>query len=188
MFEQVISIVWHLEHINWDSEPFKAAIRVVTNFTVHIGDSLCYETIIIPVTGDADTTNNREAVCFVTVASLDPNNKLVNPEGNCAEGYVSKNQALKYTINFQNVGTAEAENVVILDTLDAALDLSSLRVIGASHAMVTEVLPGPVLRFRFDNIFLPDSTSDEAGSQGFVLFELTPLSSVPENTLPPANS
>jgi len=45
--------------------------------------------------------------------------------------------------------------------------------------MITEVLRGKVIKFRFDNINLPDSTTDEENSHGYVIFEIDPLPNVP---------
>ena len=38
------------------------------------------------------------------------------------------------------------------------------------------------MNFIFDNIHLPDSTTDEAGSHGYVIFEIKPLAQLPVGT------
>lgn len=82
------------------------------------------------------------------------------------------NQTMTYTVRFQNTGTAPAVNVFILDTIHPNLDIASLRVVGHSHPMVTEWEPGNQVRFRFDNIMLSDSASNEPESHGYVIYEI----------------
>jgi hypothetical protein len=79
---------------------------------------------------------------------------------------------LRYTIRFQNTGNYPAERVRLVDTLDAGLDLSTLEVIGAGHPFSWEVKGGRVLEVVFDQIHLPDSISDPAGSHGFFSFAI----------------
>lgn len=86
-------------------------------------------------------------------------------------------------MRFQNTGNYEALNVFILDTLDSDLNLGTVKVKSASHNMYTTVTDGNVLRFVFDNIHLPDSSSDEPGSHGYVVYEVTPDVSLPSGTM-----
>jgi uncharacterized repeat protein (TIGR01451 family) len=112
--------------------------------------------------------------CQPVVNSYDPNDKHVLPEGIGPQGNIAPGQRLTYAIRFQNTGNATAFNIFILDTLDQALDLSTLQLLGASHPMELEVLPGNVLRFLFEDINLPDSTSNEPDSHGFVIYSIDP--------------
>jgi hypothetical protein len=79
---------------------------------------------------------------------------------------------LQYTIRFQNTGTFPAEFVVIRDTLPLGFDLSTLQMLNASHAYNWRLFENRVLEMRFDHINLPDSTSNEPESHGFVAFSL----------------
>jgi hypothetical protein len=54
---------------------------------------------------------------------------------------------------------------------------------GASHPLITEILPGNVIMFRFDNINLPDSFSNPAASTGYVLYEVEQNANLPDGTL-----
>lgn len=177
------TLVWNFTSISYDSLHITPQIFVTTDTIANIGDVVCFEVFINPIPGDADTTNNQKTYCFPVVNSYDPNIKSVYPQGECVSKYVLKNEKLTYTIQFQNTGTADAINIYLLDTLDANLDLNSVRVIGNSHNVITEVLSGNVLKFRFDNIYLPDSTSDEPNSHGYVIYEVDPLPAVPNNTV-----
>ena len=64
-------------------------------------------------------------------------------------------------------------SVIITDTLSASLDWSSFHFLASSHTCNWTLYNG-VLRFTFEPIYLPDSTSDEPGSHGFVSFTMKP--------------
>ena len=57
------------------------------------------------------------------------------------------------------------------------LDLESFEVTGSSHNMKTS-LQGNIITFRFDNILLVDSTTNEPGSNGYVLFSISPIEEI----------
>src|SRR3990172_7240671 len=99
--------------------------------------------------------------CYHVIGSYDPNIIDVYPPGICEPHFISNDQLLTYSIHFQNTGNADAIDIYVLDTLDSDLNFNSVRVIGNSHPLITEVLPGNVLKFRFDNIHLADSSSNE---------------------------
>ncbi|MBL7889799.1 MAG: T9SS type A sorting domain-containing protein [Bacteroidia bacterium] len=108
--------------------------------------------------------------------SFDPNDKTVSPAGIGATGDIQLSETeFNYLIRFQNTGNGPAVNIVVDDTISGLLDLQSLEVLNASHAYEVELLPNNLLRFKFDNIMLPDSTSDEPGSHGHVQFRINKL-------------
>ncbi|MBP7515620.1 MAG: T9SS type A sorting domain-containing protein, partial [Flavobacteriales bacterium] len=90
---------------------------------------------------------------------------------------------IDYTIRFQNTGTAEALFVTITDTLPEELDMTSFQMALASHAHEYSFKPGRVVEWFFDDINLPDSTTDLAGSQGFVKFRIRPVQPVLAGTV-----
>lgn len=112
--------------------------------------------------------------------SYDPNDKQVIPSYG-DEGYVLMDEQLEYKIRFQNTGTADAWDIYIVDTLDSNLDISTLRIKDASHDMTWECIHG-IIRFDFANIMLPDSTTNEPGSHGYVIYTISPKSELPEET------
>ncbi len=120
--------------------------------------------------------------CLENIGSYDPNDKQGFPLGYGDEGRIRPGQELEYLIRFQNTGTDTAFTVVIRDTLSAWLDAASVRPGASSHAY-TWSLSGPgVLTFRFDNILLPDSNTNLAGSQGFISFKVEQHADVPLET------
>ncbi len=109
--------------------------------------------------------------------AYDPNDKLVHP--NREDSLALFGQTLTYTLRFQNTGNDYAEDVVVTDTLDTNLDLSTFKVLDTSHPdhlVVESVADDPyVFNFRFDDIILPDSTSNPIGSNGHVTFSIKPF-------------
>jgi uncharacterized repeat protein (TIGR01451 family) len=131
-----------------------------------------------------DAEPEVDTECLPITDSYDPNDKLVLPAGVTAEHYTAFGQELEYTVRFQNTGNDYAYRVVVVDTLSEKLDLSTLRIAGASHRYRFAVSGKgrPVLTFTFNDIMLPDSTRDQAGSNGFVKFTIKPLAGLPEKT------
>jgi uncharacterized repeat protein (TIGR01451 family) len=176
------TLIWNFTNLTYDSVHVTPEIIVYTPTWASIGDTVCFKTIISPQVGDIDTTNNIKQYCIPVLNGYDPNDKKVYPIGICTPRYINEDELLTYTVRFQNTGNASAIDVYILDTLDTDLNLNTVRVIGNSHAVITEVLPGNVLKFRFDNINLADSASNEAASHGYVIFEVLPNTGLSNGT------
>jgi uncharacterized repeat protein (TIGR01451 family) len=136
-----------------------------------IGDTVCFTLIIEPIAGDQDPVNNVFIFCDTIQSSYDPNFKSVMPEGVGSEGFISPNTELTYTIHFQNTGTATAENIFLLDTLDTDLNITTFRPFISSHPVMFDVI-GNIVKFSFNNIQLPDSATNEAQSMGFVSYAI----------------
>ncbi len=131
-------------------------------------------------TGDYQVTTSTpdEILC-----AYDPNDKKVEPTGEFIENYSLIEDALKYTIRFQNEGTYKAFDVLIIDTLDNQLDLSTFQLLGSSHRLETSLTSEGIVSFKFPDINLPPKEEDEAGSQGFVSFKIKAQKNVENNTL-----
>lgn len=148
-----------------------------------LGDTLHSLFQVVPLDGDLAPENNAVLMEQIVTGSYDPNDKLVQPLGSGPEGYVPEGTGLfTYTIRFQNTGTDTAFRVVITDTLDADLDVTTFELTAWSHAYTLTVDSQRVARWVFDDILLPDSTTDQAGSQGFVQYEIMPVDSKPPGT------
>lgn len=175
------TIVWNFSQITYDSTHFNNFIDF--SLYTNANTDACFDFIVFPTQNDIDSTNNIKHYCFPIVNSYDPNNKLVYPAGACDEGYILPNQKLTYTINFQNTGNAPAIDIFLIDTISPNLDLNTLRVVSTSHEPnYTELLPNNTLKFSFPNIYLPDSASNEAGSKGYIVYEIYPQPILPEGT------
>ena len=82
-------------------------------------------------------------------------------------------------IQFQNTGTDTAFNVVLIDTLDPSLNMSSFSILGSSHPYTLEILPMNVLQISFNNILLPDSNVNEMESHGYFSFRIGLMDNLP---------
>jgi uncharacterized repeat protein (TIGR01451 family) len=123
-----------------------------------------------------DESPLEEIECVTVTNAYDPNDKQVFPTGWGAAGNVEPETEFTYKIRFQNTGTDTAFKVVLVDTLDAHLDISSLQIGVASHAYAFKVSGKgkPILTWTFKNILLPDSNTNEEKSHGFVNFSIRP--------------
>ncbi|MCH7534720.1 MAG: T9SS type A sorting domain-containing protein [Bacteroidetes bacterium] len=137
-----------------------------------------------PQSANDDLDFDVSEICLEIRDSYDPNDKRVTPSGITTNNYVPENEPLNYTIRFQNTGSAMAYKIIVVDTLSDQLDLSTLSIGGASHDFTYEVLGTDVtvLAFTFDNVNLPDSTTNEPGSHGFVSFTISPTDNITPGT------
>lgn len=120
--------------------------------------------------------------CRENIGSFDPNDKRVFVNGQEEPGQALPDTELEYLIRFQNTGTDTAFRVVVEDRLPAALDLSSMTPVAASHPYTVELLDQRRLRFVFDNIHLPDSNINEAASHGYIKFRVAQQPGLPIGT------
>jgi uncharacterized repeat protein (TIGR01451 family) len=153
-------------------------IRVYADTTANIGDTICVTLNVYP-SADNIPSNNSLSSCIPITNSFDPNEKLMEPSGVID----TSNQWFTFTVFFQNTGNAPAEEIYILDTLDNDLDASTFTYLNSSHDVVTQLLPGNILRFNYTNINLPDSTADEPASHGFVQYKVKRKAGLPVNTV-----
>jgi uncharacterized repeat protein (TIGR01451 family) len=151
---------------------------LLTDTAAQAGDSVCMQVSISTPIQDNNIFNNTYSQCFSVVNSFDPNIKEVSPPSPLQYPF---NDWLIYTIHFQNTGTFQAYNIRVADQLDPDLDPSSFELLSYSHAVQTSI-QNHSLTFNFFNINLPDSSSNEALSHGFVQYRIKPYPNRPYNT------
>ena len=180
----------------WDSQSGTeytwniGTIELGQDFTIYVEDSVRTTATIgnnLVVLGtitengstanDCNATNNVETDINTAVGAIDPNDILVSPEG-----FIANDQELTYKIRFQNVGNDLVNRVVLRDELPEGLDISTLVRGAASHAYQFRVEGERTLVWEFQNINLPDSTTNEPESHGFVTFKITPKADLPDGT------
>ena len=117
--------------------------------------------------------------CHEIIGSLDPNDLQVAPLGLGNNHYIQPNTPLEYTLRFQNTGNDTAINVFLVDTLAAnRFDLSTLRICNSTHPYTYELRNNQTLVAYFDNIYLPDSSTNQAGSNGYIKYTIQPKSNL----------
>lgn len=139
----------------------------------------------IPQLPQDDENPETSIQCLIIVDAFDPNEKTVEPGGITAAHLVRPETTLDFCIHFQNTGSDTAFDIHLIDTLSPDLDIHTLQFGASSHPYSVSFLPGPLptLRIDFNNILLPDSTTNEPGSNGFVNFSVKPDSLCPLNTM-----
>lgn len=113
---------------------------------------------------DADPLDNFDTIQTTVVAACDPNDKTPS-QSQILPGTTD----IDYHIRFQNTGSDTAYNVVVVDTLELNIPITSVIMNGSSHNYELRV-ENNILIWEFNNILLPDSTTDLEGSQGYINF------------------
>lgn len=140
---------------------------------VTLGSSVMFCTGIEVQVGEQITANNTDCNLSTVIGSYDPNDKTMFLNGVQSDSTIFvTDETLDYVIRFQNTGTAPAQNIYILDTINSTLDLNTFQFISSSHNCNTSIEEGNVLKFNFPQIFLPDSTNNEPLSHGFVRYRI----------------
>lgn len=152
---------------------FQRLLVLYTDSTTAPGLVLSYTGAMVTTPADMNPANDYFASSPIIVASCDPNDKLVQP-ALLSPLEVADGTPVVYTIRFQNTGTYQADRVRIEDQLPAGLDPATFVFMGSSHACQTTLI-GEQVQFLFDPIALPDSTTDEPNSHGYVRFRITPV-------------
>jgi len=169
----VDSLVWELpelgpleQHAFWVTFEVEMSAPVYTsvNSSLHIR----------PLIGDAVPADNQAIGPVIYTTSCDPN--VVHVDRAIVEpADIGGPLALEYTIEFQNTGNDTAFTVLIENPWPTNCEMGSFTFLGASHP-VSIVMDAAVQRswFRFDDILLPDSTTNELRSHGFVRYRVRP--------------
>jgi uncharacterized repeat protein (TIGR01451 family) len=137
-----------------------------------VGDTVNSDYVITPISGDINPANNSYYTFDSVKSAYDPNEITVFPSG-----YISAGTNLQYTISFENTGNASAQNIHVMDTLPAEVELASLRILAASSVMnISKFNDGAnnIIKFDFPNIQLPDS-SHHNQCIGSVIFSVNSL-------------
>jgi uncharacterized repeat protein (TIGR01451 family) len=142
---------------------------------IPLGTPLSSSAVIYPVVGDTVPVDNYYTLNQTVVNGYDPNDLLVNPEGDVFPSFVNNGNYLTYTIRFQNVGNASAINIRIENQLESDFYISSFEVLGASHNFTFNITNSNLLKVYFNSINLPDSAANPMGSNGFFMYRIKPL-------------
>lgn len=167
-----------------DLEKIQAVVYFKTKTSATVKDTVYVSISASKDAYETNTANNTKTYRLFVVNSHDPNMKHVYPYGECTNRYVDKNKPLTYTLQFQNTGNAPAIDIAIVDQIPGKMfDINTLRIVGQSHPdLVVEIMDSNRVKFRHDNIYLPDSVHNEEGSHGFIMYEISPVKTLPNYT------
>jgi hypothetical protein len=96
---------------------------------------------------------------------------------------IDGNETLVYKINFQNTNKRSVKKLVIMDSLNKNLDLTTFKIIKSSHSISNIRIEKNILYVVYENINLPDSATSSSHSNGFLVYSIKPKSSLPLGTL-----
>ncbi|MBK8497760.1 MAG: T9SS type A sorting domain-containing protein [Flavobacteriales bacterium] len=173
--------------LSWNFAAFglfgDASVQVETAVPVGtaIGTELLHTVSVSNTLPESTYANNTVSWNALVTASLDPNDKIARTSGGQSDTqyFLDQDEFIDYTIRFQNTGTDTAFTVIITDTLSGTLDMMTFEQGVVSHPFDVRFKAGRVVEWRFDEILLPDSTTNESGSHGLVQFRLKPVQPLP---------
>lgn len=150
-----------------------------TDTTMMVGDSVQHYAILGNLSSDLTPNNNVDSNKCRVLGSYDPNQKTAFPTH-----YLSNaSERIEYLVEFENIGTAPAYSVRIMDTLSELLDYNTFRIEGSSHPYNYERNNkfGPnVMNFSFPGIVLADS-SDKMNNKGWIKYSVVPKAGLTMN-------
>jgi uncharacterized repeat protein (TIGR01451 family) len=122
----------------------------------------------------------QHSVSDIIFNSFDPNDKQVWPlQVRQQNAFTNKYEPLEYQINFQNTGNDTAYKIILRDTLDSNLDMSTFKIIGSSHPYNLEAGADRNLIFTFNNInLLPTTQPLMHLTYGYIKYSIVPNSTL----------
>jgi len=139
----------------------------------NLGDVLNFTATINPIVGDFSPLDNQFIFNQEVVGSFDPND-ITCMEGESASPDAIGNY-LHYIVNFENTGTAPAENIVVKVIIDETkYDINSLQLLNTSHSSRT-IIKGNVAEIIFEGIHLGVAGDPPVNGHGNVLFKIKTL-------------
>ncbi|MBO6516606.1 MAG: T9SS type A sorting domain-containing protein [Bacteroidia bacterium] len=159
-------IVFHIDSIDGFEDRVINFRYFVDSVNFKTGDYI--ELVASSLEKDSFSDNDRDTIKKLVLRPYDPNMKESFPSGPIKH----KVKKIDYTIQFQNVGSAPAKNVRVIDTMEVNMPVEYIRIKGTSHPKSYKLtVKDNLLIWNFYGINLPDSASDEEGSRGFVSYE-----------------
>ncbi|OYU85133.1 MAG: hypothetical protein CFE24_03110 [Flavobacterium sp. BFFFF2] len=155
----------------FESRSFTVTMNVPAIPVVHINQLLTNTVSVSGLAGDLVGSNNNSSCTQAVVAAYDPNDKIESHGEQIVYSTYDPTDYLQYTIRFENTGNAGALDVKVSDQLDAKLDPSSIKMVGASHAYTLDRVENQLV-WNFMNIQLPVSVPDTDTGKGYVTFKV----------------
>jgi uncharacterized repeat protein (TIGR01451 family) len=170
------SIVWTpalLDPLNFAVILLRVHVAPIPLNTLVVSD-----VIINPQAGDAFPQNNTSSNYTQITGSFDPNDITVNRDS-IQTNELSSGVTLDYLIRFQNTGNDTAFHVRVLNTIPPELQPVSFKLIASSHPVTLDYHSKiSEMVFDFPNILLPDSSTNESASHGYIWYQISPVSSL----------
>jgi uncharacterized repeat protein (TIGR01451 family) len=146
-----------------------------------IGDTIISTVNIDAGVPDTTQSNNSYSWTSFVSGSFDPNDKSVNTPVIYSD-QLNNPDYLDYVIRFQNTGNDTAFTVLVTDMISDKLDINTLDIV--SSVFPVSINFDPLLRilsFKFENILLVDSGTNEPASHGYIHFRIKPNTALAVN-------
>ena len=173
------TLIWTIDSLAiYENKSFYINCNNAAPPALNINDTLTLFASITPTNNDTFIDDNTFELKQIIVNAYDPNDKTESHGAGISTQQVNNRDYLYYTIRFQNIGTSAATKIKIVDTLSQNLDWSTLELLSNSHDLQYSVKNKNIITWQNDNVYLPDSASDEAHSHGYVCFRIKPIASL----------
>jgi len=169
------TIIWQIDSLKiFEEQSFYVVCNNATPPNLNIGDTLHLLAKILPIENDSFIQDNVAKLHQPIVNAVDPNDKVETHGGTISFSDIQHQEYLYYTIRFQNTGSSYASRVVITDTLTNNLDPTTLEMLSFSHTFTYNVIDRKYITWTANNMYLPDSTTNETESHGYISFRIKP--------------
>ncbi len=170
--------------ITWDVAglpPLQSGVILVRMNTLlppanEIGDVIIMQAELVEDEGDESPVDNISILEQTIVGDSLTNDLVVIQGPEIYEDYVG--EYLSYIVRFQNLGTIEAAQVIINNTLSDNLDWKTIRPLASSHPFRAQILNGNEVSFVFEDINLPPVSDNPEESKGYIAFQVRTLNSL----------
>lgn len=171
----VDTAIWNFVNLApFDSLKYFFKVKLATPPTLQGRDFINFITEMSPITNDFYPLDNKLYFRYRVVNAYDPNIKK-NSQGDTAEiNQIQNSEFIHYVIQFQNTGSADAIDVIVKDTFSGKFDIGSIEQLATSHRVRFDV-KGNIATWNFSNIHLPDSSTNEPASHGYISFKIRPI-------------
>jgi len=167
------TVIWNFNNSSYSGGSTSFIIYFTVPLTIPLGSIFATCMWAQPTVTDLNYVNNTYCYSRYVTGSFDPNDKTVSPIGMGTSGDIAATETdLTYLIRFQNTGNGPAVNIYVKDTLSPNVDINTFEMLGSSHNYNLEIFPSNILKWKFNNIMLPDSNSNEPGSHGYIQYRI----------------
>jgi|GEM_PF-5858507 len=166
------TLIWNIDTLAPGGIETFTITGTISSFTGGLSSDTFYAFAVSPLV-EATPSDNADTLIQILGSPGVINQKYVSPAGDILVSQVQSGQWMEYAIFFQNQSGETVSDIMVIDSLDANLDLSTIHVIASSHPCIFSVYQG-VARFEFQNINLPDSAANPGACYGFVTFGIMP--------------
>lgn len=162
----------------FQQQKIRLNFRMKTLLEINLSDLLEFVSTVPIYTAEITGEDNVDTLYQEITGSYDPNDKTILNKDTIAPEQLA-GHTMDYLIRFQNTGNDTAFNVVLRDTFSINHVGSTFKLLAASHPYRISLDKDGRLAVFFDDILLPDSTTNEAASNGYFNFQIDLQAPVP---------